>query len=146
MDEQSHADRQVEEMRARVAKNEADIEALRKDALEATHRAGVTDGRADGDRHRIEALEARAVVDQELLEELRNEGEINRAQAANLEVALRSARVIGAAIGIIMAKCAVSEVTAFEVLKRASQNANRKVRALADEIVLTGDVSRLPSV
>lgn len=75
---------------ARLARNEADIEVLRKEAVEATHRAGVTEGRADGDRHRIEALEARAVFDKETLEELRAEGIINKDHAANLELALQT--------------------------------------------------------
>jgi ANTAR domain len=135
--------RYEEELAARLARSEADIEALRKDAVESTHRAGVTDGRADGDRHRIQALEARAVMDREMLDELRAEGVIQRDHAANLELALQSARVIGAAVGIIMAKCTVTEVIGFDILKRTSQDTNRRLRAVAEEIVATGDVSHL---
>jgi ANTAR domain len=134
---------QVEQLAARLIKSEADIETLRKDAVETTHRAGVTDGRADGDRRRIEVLEARAVMDRDMLDELRAEGVIQRDHAANLELALQSARLIGAAVGIVMAKCSVTEVISFEMLKRMSQDTNRRLRAVAEEIVATGDVSQM---
>ncbi len=52
--------------------------------------------------------------------------------------------MIGAAIGIIMANRNLTEEAAFELLRSASQQANRKVRILADEVVRTGDVSDLP--
>ena len=39
----------------------------------------------------------------------------------------------------------VSEVEAFAVLNRASQNINRKLGALADDVVTTQDASGLPS-
>jgi AmiR/NasT family two-component response regulator len=53
--------------------------------------------------------------------------------------------MIGAAIGIVMAAHHVSEVEAFAILNRASQNTNRKLRALADDVVTSGDASGLPS-
>lgn len=136
---------QVEELAARLAKNEADIGLLREEAVEATHRAGVVEGRAEGDRARIEALEARAVVDKEMLEELRADGILNKDHAANLEAALQSSRLIGAATGIIMAKRTLNETKAFATLKTASQHSNRKLRAVAEDVVLTGDVSELPT-
>ena len=108
------------------------------------HRAGVAEGHADNDRRRIAALEARAVVDREVLEELRAEGIVHRDRAANLEVALQSARHIGAAVGI-MARTAVSESVAFETLKNISQNSNYRVRDVAEGIVITGDVSAVPN-
>lgn len=129
---------------ARLARSETDIELLRKEAAEAAHRAGVAEGHADSDRHRIEALEARAVVDREMLEELSTEGVIHRDRTANLEVALQSARLIGAAVGIIMARSTVSEAAAFAFLKKASRDSNCRVRDVAEEIVITGDVSALP--
>ena len=39
----------------------------------------------------------------------------------------------------------VSEVEAFAILNRASQNTNRKLRALADDVVTSGDANGLPS-
>ena len=44
-----------------------------------------------------------------------------------------------------MDKRGVSEVVAFEILKAASQNTHQKLRALAEEVVFTGDVERLPT-
>lgn len=61
-------------------------------------------------------------------------------KVANLEQALTTSRRIGAAVGITMARLRVTEDEAFTVLRRASQEANRKLRELADEVVLTGQV------
>ncbi len=46
-----------------------------------------------------------------------------------------------------MAKAVVTEEDAFLILRKASQNRNRKLRDLADELVLTGtrQVSSEPS-
>ena len=55
--------------------------------------------------------------------------------AANLEVALHSSRTIGAAIGILMARHNVYEAEAFQMLRRASMDTNRKLREVADEVV-----------
>lgn len=57
-----------------------------------------------------------------------------------LEVALRSNRQIGAAIGIAMARHGLTQAEAFKVLSRASQEQNRKLREVADEVVFTGQV------
>ena len=75
---------------------------------------------------RLEALEAQAVLD--------------RADLASLHRALDSARRIGAAIGIVMVTLKVQEDAAFQVLRRASQNGNRKLREIADDVVATGVV------
>jgi hypothetical protein len=131
-------------MAARLARSETDIEHLRKGAAEVARRADVAEGHAESDRCRIEALEARAVVDREVLEELSAEGVVHRDRAASLEVALQSARLIGAAVGIIMARATVTEAAAFEILKNASQDSNFKVREIAEEIVITGDVTAVP--
>lgn len=73
-----------------------------------------------------------------MIGELQAEGLISSAQAANLEVALQSARTIGAAIGIVMASCHLSDIAAFEVLTKESMDTNRKLRLVAEETVLTG--------
>lgn len=57
---------------------------------------------------------------------------------ARLQEALASNRRIGAAIGILMCRHTVTEAEAFDLLRRASQNTNRKLHELADEVVLTG--------
>lgn len=92
---------------------------------------------------RVGELERRVEVDRALIAELRAEGLLSREHAEHLEVALRSSRTIGAAIGIVMTHHHLSEQDAFEVLRQASMDSNRKLRALADEVVLTGDVSLL---
>ena len=92
---------------------------------------------------RVGELERRVEVDRALIAELRAEGLLSREHAENLEVALRSSRTIGAAIGIVMSHRNLSEHDAFEVLRQASMNNNRKLRDLANEVVLTGDVGLL---
>jgi AmiR/NasT family two-component response regulator len=59
-------------------------------------------------------------------------------QIANLETALRSARTIGAAIGILMERMRLTDAAAFEVLNSESQRSNRKLRDVAESLVLTG--------
>lgn len=64
------------------------------------------------------------------------------AKVANLELALQTNRRIGAAIGIVMALNRLTEAEAFDVLKQASQHRNCKLRILADEVLLTGEVQQ----
>ena len=123
---------QVDKLRADLSISRADIDALQ--------------GRSADDHRRIGDLEERADLDGELIAELRAEGILSREQTANLEEALRSSRKIGAAMGIVMANRRVGEDAAFEILRKASQDSNRKVRVIADEIVRTGDVANLPEV
>ncbi|WP_375485008.1 ANTAR domain-containing protein [uncultured Jatrophihabitans sp.] len=61
-----------------------------------------------------------------------------RAQVANLTVALHASRRIGTAIGILMASHKITYERAFAMMCDASQNANRKVRDIADDVVETG--------
>ena len=123
---------QVDRIRADLSMNRVDIDALL--------------GRAADDHRRIDHLEERADLDDELIAELRAEGMLSREQTANLVEALRSSRKIGAAMGIVMAHRRVGEDAAFEILRKASQDGNRKVRVIADEIVRTGDVANLPDL
>ena len=58
----------------------------------------------------------------------------------NLQIALESARIIGAAIGIVMAMQKITYDAAFEMLSAASQHQNRKLRDVADEVVDYGVV------
>ncbi|MGI8880589.1 MAG: ANTAR domain-containing protein [Jatrophihabitans sp.] len=64
----------------------------------------------------------------------------HRDRAANLEKALTSSRNIGTAMGIIMATHHITQPQAFDVLRMASQNANRKIAAIAKEIINTGEL------
>jgi signal transduction histidine kinase/DNA-binding response OmpR family regulator len=59
-------------------------------------------------------------------------------EAANLRRALSSNRQIGAAIGILMQRRKITSDQSFALLRSASQRMNRKLRDIADEVVLTG--------
>ena len=137
-DQRAHAS----ESRADKSELRADDSATRADAAEA--RTDAEDVRSRDDRRRIGEVEGRLDVHEEMIGELQAEGLISSEQAANLEVALQSARTIGAAIGIVMTLHLVSEVGAFELLKKASMDGNRKLRLVAEEVVLTGDAPGLP--
>ena len=59
-------------------------------------------------------------------------------RAANLRVALASNRQIGAAVGVLMGLRGLTAEQAFDLLRTTSNRTNRKLRDLADEVVLTG--------
>lgn len=63
-----------------------------------------------------------------------------RRRIENLETALQTNRRIGVAIGILMSRRGVSEADAFNLLAKASQLANRKLRDVAEEVVYEGDL------
>ena len=60
-------------------------------------------------------------------------------QLDQIEEALRSRDVIGQAKGILMARQGVTEEEAFEILRRASQRLNVKLREVAHGVVLPGE-------
>ncbi len=62
-------------------------------------------------------------------------------RADNLQRALGSNRVIGTALGILMAHERISADEAFVRLREASQASNRKLRDVADDVVFTGALS-----
>jgi len=62
-------------------------------------------------------------------------------QVSNLENALSSNRRIGAAVGVLMASHKVTSQEAFELLRRTSNVSNRKLRDVADSVVLTGTLN-----
>ena len=62
------------------------------------------------------------------------------AATANLQIALASNRRIGTAIGILMAHRRITDAAAFELLREASQRGHRKLRDIAEDVVLTGTV------
>jgi len=89
----------------------------------------------DALEERVHASEEQAAVDRDMIAELQRDGVLSQAHAAEMDVALKSSRTIGAAIGLIMASRNVSEKEAFEILRTASQNSNRKLRELAADLV-----------
>jgi GAF domain-containing protein len=66
-----------------------------------------------------------------------HEGEERR--AANLQVALTTRELIGQAQGILMERERVTADEAFDILRRASQHLNRKLREVAQALVDTGE-------
>jgi AmiR/NasT family two-component response regulator len=56
-----------------------------------------------------------------------------------LNQALESRDVIGQAKGILMERNRVTADEAFDMLRRASQQVNRKLRDLAEDIASTGE-------
>lgn len=66
-----------------------------------------------------------------------------RRRAAHLAVALQTNRRISAAVGIVMALSRCGEDEALQTLRRASQNQNRKLSDLAEEVIYTGAVPRV---
>jgi DNA-binding response OmpR family regulator len=60
--------------------------------------------------------------------------------AGQLRQALASNRTIGTAIGIVMARYGLAADRAFHTLVRISQQSNRKLREVADEIVAGGAI------
>ena len=61
-------------------------------------------------------------------------------KAANLERALSSNRQIGAAMGILMARLHLTDGQAFDLLRKTSQNRHRKLRDIAEEVMMTGEL------
>lgn len=96
---------------------------------------------ADAERH---SLAERADIDREMLLELQADGLVSEQHARDLEVALKSSRTIGAAIGILMTSREISADEAFAVLRQTSQDTNRKVREIAAEIVEAADPPEVP--
>jgi GAF domain-containing protein len=66
-------------------------------------------------------------------------------EAANLEAALESSRSIGVALGVLMSARKVTQEQAFAMLRVASQNLHRKLRAVAAEVAETGTLPELPA-
>lgn len=67
--------------------------------------------------------------------------DVHRERANNLERALESSREIGVAIGVLMARHQLSREQAFDALRIASQNTNKKLRDIAVEVGDTGVLS-----
>jgi hypothetical protein len=62
----------------------------------------------------------------------------------NLEKALETNRQIGMAVGVIMTTYRLKPERSFELLRLASMNHNRKLRDVAESVVLTGTLDLEP--
>ena len=61
-------------------------------------------------------------------------------RARNLDLALESNRRIGTAVGILMTRHQWTERHSFETLRRFSQDHNTKLAAIAEHVILTGEL------
>jgi hypothetical protein len=66
-------------------------------------------------------------------------------RAENFHAALLTREVIGQAQGILMERERITAVQAFDILRRASQHFNRKLRDVAQDLVTTGERPQLPT-
>jgi len=67
-----------------------------------------------------------------------------RDRVANLERALNSNRDIGTAVGVLVAQHRLTRDQAFDLLRIASQNTNRKLHDVALDVIDTGAVDVTP--
>jgi hypothetical protein len=98
---------------------------------------------ADADQETIHGLQLQAEVDHAIIDHLEAEGDVDREKIANLETALVTARRIGAAIGVLMSRHQVTDAQAFNLLREASQMNHRKLREVAEDVVLTGTIPKM---
>lgn len=75
---------------------------------------------------------------------LRGELAAARRTIEHLQTALDFSRQIGAAVGILMEREKLTYDAAFGHLVETSQHARRKVRQLAEQLLLTGELPELP--
>jgi hypothetical protein len=59
---------------------------------------------------------------------------------AHLSIALESNRRIGAAMGILMTRHGLTDAAAFDALRVTSQHIHEKLVAVAERVILTGDL------
>ena len=115
---------QLDDLAGLVASNTANIDALEK--------------RADESDLRQDESEAQAALDRDILATLHVDGELTRKQVEQLEQALRTSRVIGSAIGMVMNARQITQDEALAVLKDASSRSNVKLSALCAEMLRKG--------
>jgi hypothetical protein len=129
------------EAREGIARDRADASEAREHL--AKSRVDAIEALAAKDSLRIDDLEAHVDIDRQMILELHDAGVLKHDQVQQLETALRTSRMIGQAIGMIMTRRFVTQDEAFTLLQRASNNTNRKLRDIAEDMVLTGDAAAL---
>ncbi len=117
-----------------------------RDDLESQRQLRNLSQRIDANSAKIAALQDQADVDAKLIAALQADGLLRQDHNEQLQTALSTSRRVGAAIGILMASRGFTEDGAFNALASLSQNTNRKLRDIADELVATGDDSPFPNV
>ena len=94
---------QIDRLTARLTGAEGDVAALLAGAQRASERADISEGKAANDSVRIDELETNTEMDRVLIRELQADGLLSQEHAANLEAALATSRMIGAAVGFELA-------------------------------------------
>jgi ANTAR domain len=130
-DEERGMQEQIDALRERMKSTRGETDANRADINRLHNTVQV-------DRSDIDRLQVGAEVDRVLIAELQTEGVLRAEHAADMEAALRSARVIGAAMGVLMGSTRCTEEQAIQILKKVSNETNVKLREVADAVVLTG--------
>lgn len=143
-DDRNDLKRRVDDLEQEAQADRATIQGLQGQA--AVDRRTISDlqDQATVDRQTISELEDQAEVDHALIAHLAAEGEIDRDKIANLEAALITARRIGAAMGVLMTSHKVTDSQAFDLLRHVSQSTHRKLREVAEDVVLTGTLPKMP--
>jgi hypothetical protein len=77
---------------------------------------------------------------QQIIEDLLAQGVLDQSRIEHLERGILSGRRIGTAIGILMALRHLTDEQAFDVLRTESQNSQRKLREVAEDVIRTGEV------
>src|SRR5690242_4785734 len=93
-------------------------------------------------RQDIDELQADGLLESTLLEVLQERGASQVKLNEDLRLALTTSRTIGVAIGIMMARELLTQDAAFQVLRKISNDTNRKLRDVAEEIVATGETAK----
>ena len=83
--------------------------------------------------------------EQDERDQLQQALERSQEKVRHLEAALEHSRDIAAATGILMAMHKLTRDEAFEMLRKASQNTNTKVRDLALDVIEQGCLPGAPS-
>ena len=65
---------------------------------------------------------------------------LSRQKLVDMEKALRTNREIGTAVGVLMGLHSITSEQAFDLLRLASQDSNRKLVDIANEVVRTGEL------
>lgn len=66
-------------------------------------------------------------------------------RANDLEIALKTSREIGIAMGILMQASKITRDQAFDLLRIASQHTHRKLAEIAADVAETGQLAKLPN-
>lgn len=114
--------------REQIGKMLADA-VLGEEQLERLVAAGVAE------QAEIERLLASGLSGEAQIEDLIAARSVDKHEIEHLRVAIESARVIGAAVGIVMERYSIDRDKAFLYLVRLSQDSNRRLRDLAAEVV-----------